>query len=153
MKGTDRRKILAGLFVFLAFAALPFWYGGRDRPAPVLDLDTPAIRRLPERRCVEATPYMRASHMTLLADWREAATREGNRIYVAADGREIEVSLSKTCLRCHSDKTHFCDRCHDHAGAKPACWDCHVVPEAQRESPTVTPRRTGEPAGPARVSR
>ena len=34
--------------------------------------------------------------MTLLADWRDAATR-GRRIYVAADGREIEASLSDAC--------------------------------------------------------
>jgi len=144
MKGTDRWKIFAGLFVFLALAALPFWYGGWDRPAPVLDLDTPAIRQLPERRCVEATAFMRANHMTLLADWRDASTRDGRRIYVARDGREIEASLSGTCLRCHSDKTRFCDRCHDDAGVSPTCWDCHVVPEDRRESATVTHRQRGE---------
>jgi len=153
MKGTDRRKIFAGLLVFLALVALPFWYGGWDRPAPVLDLDTPAIRQLPERKCVEATPFMRANHVTLLADWRDAATRDGLRIDVAADGREIEASLSKTCLRCHSDKTRFCDRCHDDAGVKPACWDCHVVPEAQRGAPTVAHTRTSEQGGRAPVSR
>jgi hypothetical protein len=91
--------------------------------------------------------------MTLLADWRDAATRDGRRIYVGADGREIEVSLSRTCLRCHSDKTRFCDRCHDDAGVKPACWDCHVVPEAQREAPTVTDTQRGEQGGRAPVSR
>jgi hypothetical protein len=145
MKGTDRWKIFAGLAVFLALVALPFWYGGWDGPAPVLDLDTPAIRQLPERKCGEATPFMRANHMTLLADWR--------RIYVALDGREIEMSLSRTCLRCHSDKTRFCDRCHDDAGVSPACWDCHVVPEAQRESPTVTRTQRGEQGDRAPVSR
>lgn len=132
MKAPDRWKIFAGLGLFLILAALPFWYGGGERPAPVLDLDTPAIRQLPEKKCVEATPFMRASHMTLLKDWRDQVTRNGNRIYVAQDGREIEMNLSESCLRCHSDKARFCDRCHDYEGVKPSCWSCHVVPETLR---------------------
>ena len=74
---------------------------------------------------------MRASHMTLLAEWRDRVVRDGVRTYTGADGRVVRMSLSGTCLgTCHTDKTAFCDRCHDYAGVKPACWDCHVVPPA-----------------------
>ncbi len=132
MKGTDRWKIFAGLAVFLALVALPFWYGGRERPAPVLDLDTPAIRQLPERKCVEATPFMRANHMRLLNDWRDLVVREGERTYTAADGKLYEISLTGTCLKCHSNKETFCDRCHDYAGVTPSCWNCHIIPEEVR---------------------
>ena len=84
---------------------------------------------------------------------RSRRERRAWRGFSVRDGREIEASLSGTCLRCHSDKTRFCDRCHDDAGVKPACWDCHVVPEARREAPTVTPRLTEEQGGRAPVSR
>jgi hypothetical protein len=79
---------------------------------------------------------MRASHMRLLADWRERAVRRGVRTYRASDGREFEISLSGTCLKCHLDKTKFCDRCHEYADVSPGCWDCHVerAPDVTRHA-------------------
>ncbi|MCL5808868.1 MAG: sulfate reduction electron transfer complex DsrMKJOP subunit DsrJ [Deltaproteobacteria bacterium] len=133
MKLYNRGMIIAGILVFLILATFPFWYGGgKAVPPPDLKLDTPAIQRLKEKRCVESTPYMRANHMKLLAAWRDAAVREGNRSYTAADGQVIPVSLTGTCLGCHSNKDKFCDRCHDYSGAKPACWNCHIIPEEVR---------------------
>jgi hypothetical protein len=71
---------------------------------------------------------MRASHMVLLQDWRDAVVREGVREYTTADGRTVQMSLTGTCLRaCHTDKAAFCDRCHDYAHVKPSCWSCHVA--------------------------
>ncbi|OHE24775.1 MAG: menaquinol oxidoreductase, partial [Syntrophus sp. RIFOXYC2_FULL_54_9] len=99
---------------------------------PDLKLDTPAIERLKEKRCIESTTYMRASHMKLLAAWRDDVVREGKRTYTAADGRIHQISLTGTCLNCHSNKDKFCDRCHDYSGAKPACWSCHIIPEEVR---------------------
>ena len=81
---------------------------------------------------LEDASFMRESHMKLLVTWREGAVREGNRLYTARDGRIFEASLSGTCLKCHSNKAQFCDRCHDYAGAKPACWNCHIIPEEVR---------------------
>ncbi|HBB17924.1 MAG TPA: hypothetical protein DCZ97_13330 [Syntrophus sp. (in: bacteria)] len=75
---------------------------------------------------------MRASHMKLLAAWRDDVVREGKRTYTAADGRIHQISLTGTCLNCHSNKDKFCDRCHDYSGAKPACWSCHIIPEEVR---------------------
>jgi hypothetical protein len=133
MKLYDGGKIIAGIVVFLIVASVPFWYGrGKAVSPPDLKLDTPAIERLKEKLCVEPAPYMRANHMKLLSAWRESVVREGNRSYKATDGKVYKISLTGTCLECHSNKDQFCDRCHDYAGAKPACWNCHIIPEEVR---------------------
>jgi hypothetical protein len=72
---------------------------------------------------------MKAKHMELLDTWRQAVVREGESLYVASDRKQYRMSLSNTCLNCHSNKDQFCDRCHNYAGVKPACWTCHVVPQ------------------------
>ena len=133
MKMYDGKIIIAGIVVFLIVVTFPFWYGrGKAVSPPELKLDTPAIQRLTEKRCVEATAYMRANHMKLLIAWRDAAVREGIRSYRTTDGRSFPVSLTGTCLGCHSNKDKFCDRCHDYTGSKPACWSCHIIPEEVR---------------------
>jgi len=130
MKLYDGGKIIAGIVVFVIAASVPFWYGrGKAVSPPDLKLDTPAIERLKEKLCVEPAPYMRANHMKLLSAWRESVVREGNRSYRATDGKVYKISLTGTCLECHSNKGQFCDRCHDYAGAKPNCWSCHIIPE------------------------
>ena len=75
---------------------------------------------------------MRSNHMKLLNTWRDSVVREGNRSYRATDGKVYHASLTGTCLECHSNKGQFCDRCHDYAGSKPACWNCHLIPEEVR---------------------
>lgn len=129
MKLYNGKGIIAGIAVFLILATFPLWYGrGKAVPPPDLRLDTPAIQRLADKRCVEPAAYMRANHRFLLAAWRDSAVREGIRTYRAADGRTFPVGLTGTCLGCHSNKDKFCDRCHGYTGAKPACWSCHVIP-------------------------
>ena len=126
------RVIVAGAAAVAALiVAWPAWsrVAGWNRPEP------PALERPSDRpagalasaqeACVEPPAFMRASHMRLLADWRERAVRQGRRTYRSADGRDFEISLSGTCLKCHQDKATFCDRCHDYAGVSPGCWDCH----------------------------
>ncbi len=133
MKLYNRGAIIAGIAAFLIAATFPFWYGkGKAVPPPDPKLDTPPIQRHSEKLCVETAPYMRASHMKLLAAWRDNVVREGKRTYTAADGRVHNISLTGTCLKCHSNKKQFCDRCHDYSGAKPACWSCHIIPEEVR---------------------
>ena len=133
MKLYNRGIIITGIVVFLIAATFPFWYGrGKAVPPPDLKLDTPAIQQLTEKRCVESTPFMRANHMKLLDTWRDEVVREETRTYRAADGRIHNMSLTGTCLECHSNKKQFCDRCHDYSGAKPACWNCHIIPEEVR---------------------
>ncbi len=76
--------------------------------------------------CVRSTEYMKAEHMQLLDVWRDSVVRRGNRMYVSPSGKEYNMSLSNTCLDCHSNKAEFCDKCHNYASVRPYCWDCHI---------------------------
>lgn len=126
----DRGKIFAGLLLFFGLLSSPLWFNlasGRLDYYPEIVVKT---RRVAGRdRCVMPVEYMRASHMTVLKEWRDTVVRNGERVYTTADGRQFERSLTGTCLNCHSNKSSFCDRCHDYAGVKPNCWDCHVAPK------------------------
>ena len=119
----DGGKIVTGLVVFLALITLPFWYNqvfGEADNKPELKIETEASG------CVAPVEYMRASHMVMLNEWREMVVRGGSRVYEAPDGKEYEMSLSNTCMGCHSNRKEFCQQCHDYVGVDPYCWDCHV---------------------------
>jgi hypothetical protein len=120
-----RALVVFGLAAFVALATWPVWHAisGPRPAAPEL------AKPIGATECVAPTAYMRASHMKLLDTWRDLVVRDGFRTYTDPNGRVVTMSLSKTCIgACHTDKTKFCDRCHDYAGVKPHCWDCHVVP-------------------------
>ena len=120
-----RAPIAIGLLVLVALAAWPVWRALASPPPSAPELARP----VGATECVAPTDYMRASHMKLLVEWRDRVVRDGVRSYTDGKGRVVTMSLSKTCIgACHTDKTKFCDRCHDYAGVKPTCWDCHVVP-------------------------
>jgi hypothetical protein len=123
----DGKKITFGLIVFLGLATYPAWYmlarGGHG--------EVPALPKPPGAdRCVESKEFMRAHHMELLDTWRDSVVREGRRTYVSRDfpGQSHEMSLSKTCLRCHADREKFCDHCHSTLSVAPSCWECHDAP-------------------------
>ena len=80
-------------------------------------------------QCILTTKEMRDRHKDLLNDWKKSVVRQGDRIYVTSDGQEYTMSLTSTCLNCHSNKTEFCNRCHDYVAVKPNCWNCHNKPE------------------------
>jgi hypothetical protein len=116
--------IVTGVVIFLLIVLFPFWYmRGKAAPAPEVEL-TPKAKAA--QKCVRSTEYMRAEHMQLLDVWRDAVVREGKRIYVNPAGKEFNMSLSNTCLDCHSNKAEFCDRCHNYASVRPYCWSCHI---------------------------
>lgn len=126
-------KIIAGLVVFLAFFTFPFYYNlGKANARPELKLSTPVIQQLAEKKCVESRDFMRAEHMQLLNDWRDSVVRDGNRIYVNAEGKKFTISLQNTCLDCHSNKKEFCDRCHNYMAVKPYCFSCHIEPKESK---------------------
>ena len=130
MKQHKWRFIILGLVIFVVGVTFPLWYGAvNSTPAPVLSLDTPVINQLQNRECLEDKAFMSADHMKMLHAWRDEVVREGKREYTAKDGRKFEKSLTGTCLSCHSNKEQFCDRCHNYMGAKPTCYDCHIIPE------------------------
>ena len=120
----DKNKILAGLAIFIVVITFPFWFNmGKAAPAPELELTAKAKAA---KTCVMPTVYMQAEHMQLLDVWRHNVVRNGERAFVNAEGKLFNMSLSNTCLDCHSNKAQFCDRCHNYASVRPYCWDCHI---------------------------
>jgi len=126
---SDKAKIITGLVIFLIILAFPIWYnisGGNAAYKPDIKIITD------EKECVAPTDYMKTSHMDILDDWRDEVVRDGDRVYKAFNGRKFNKSLSQTCMDCHSNKTDFCDQCHNYLGVDPYCWDCHIEPEESR---------------------
>jgi len=126
----DSGKIIAGLLVFVAIIAFPFIYSmgtGIVKPEP--KIDTPVIQQMAVKQCIEPKAFMRANHMQLLDEWRDAAVRHGDRVYVGFGGQRYNISLQNTCMHCHSNKKEFCDTCHNYMAVKPYCWDCHIAPK------------------------
>lgn len=124
----DVGKIIVGLVVFVILATSPLWFNailGESPEAPKLQLPTNG-----STECVEATEFMRANHMDLLNQWRDDVVRTGQRDYVSTtSGKVYDMSLSRTCMDCHTNKAEFCDACHNYLAVSPYCWDCHVEPK------------------------
>ncbi len=122
----DGGKIIVGIVIFLLFALFPIYSNlGKAYETAKPDLNTPEIMAMPVKKCVEPKEFMRAEHMKLLVQWRDMALRKGQRLYINSRGEKYLISLQRTCLRCHSNKKDFCDRCHAKADVRPYCWDCH----------------------------
>lgn len=118
-------KVILGIIIFLALFAAPVWLtlsSGKAGDIPDLKKPTNATE------CITDTEYMRSFHMEMLNEWRDKVVRENIR-YEEINGKKVEMSLSKTCMKCHDDKVNFCDKCHDYLGVEPYCWDCHVMPQ------------------------
>lgn len=129
----DSGKIIAGLIVFAAIVSFPFVYSsGTNIVKPEPKIDTPVIQQLAVKECVQPKAFMRAEHMQLLNDWRDAVVRDGNRVYVGLGGKQYNMSLQNTCMHCHSNKKEFCDSCHNFMSVKPYCWDCHIAPKENK---------------------
>jgi hypothetical protein len=125
-------KIILGLIIFVGLITAPFILSGEKATAkPDPKVDTPEILKLPksDRKCVEATEFMKREHMKLLNQWRDWVVRDGDTIYTNAEGKRYTISLQNTCMKCHSNKTKFCDECHNYAAVSPYCWDCHIAPK------------------------
>ena len=126
----DSGKIITGLIIFILLFTSPIWYNLSSskslvKPNPVLPTNEN------QKECVESTAFMRSNHMELLNDWRYEVVRTGQRTYVSETGKHFNMSLTNTCLNCHSDKTQFCDQCHNYVGISAYCWDCHNEPPKQ----------------------
>jgi len=126
----DGGKIIGGLIIFGLLFLSPFIYNaGSSAKAP----DPQLTEKAKEAKvCVAPTRYMRESHFTMLDEWRQTVVRDGERYYKAADGKLYYKSLQVTCMDCHSDKTKFCDQCHNYLSVNPYCWDCHIAPEEKK---------------------
>jgi hypothetical protein len=127
----DENKIIPLIIVFLILVTFPLWYNlGKAAPKPDPKIDTPVIQALAEKKCIEPKATMITTHMKILDEWRNDVVRgDYKRQLTLADGRVFEKSLQKGCMNCHSNKTKFCDQCHNYMEVKPFCWDCHIAPK------------------------
>lgn len=120
----NAKYVIPGIIVFLAVFTFPFWanVGSASYVKPELKYPADATE------CIESKEFMQAEHMQMLNTWRDEVVRNGNRIYTASNGKEWNMSLQNTCMKCHANKEEFCDKCHDTNSVNPYCWDCHVAP-------------------------
>ena len=117
-------KVIIGIIIFLLFCSMPFMMNnsGVSKSAPKLEYPADA------KKCIYEKEYMNHNHMNILNDWRDKVVRQDTR-YFDFNGVQTAMSLSKTCMKCHTFKVKFCDKCHNYLGEAPYCWDCHVTPE------------------------
>ena len=96
----DKKWIVLGLIIFVGLFSFPLWYNMLIKVGKAAPAPEVVLTEKAKAagKCVMSTEYMISEHM----------------------------SLSNTCLDCHSNKTEFCDRCHDYASVRPYCWDCHI---------------------------
>lgn len=143
----DASKVIPGIIVFVLVVTFPVWYAlGKTSNPPDNDAELNLLRE-EGKMCIEDREYMRAQHMNLLDEWRNAAVRDGQRTYISVDEElAYEISLTNTCLECHGDgkaasvgtltesaidelpQPDFCLSCHDYAGVEPDCFSCHLQP-------------------------
>jgi len=121
----DGGKIIVGLAVFVVLFTFPFWFNIGSAAYKEPELQKPKQGK----ECVLPTQEMRAEHMQLLNEWRDEVVRDKEHYYHSPNGKVYWKSLTKTCMKCHTDKEKFCDKCHNSLDVSPYCWDCHVVPE------------------------
>jgi len=121
----EKGLIIVGLVFFLAVITFPAWYTSKAGGAARLQPEPPAG----ESKCIEDKAYMNANHMKLLDEWRNEVVREGKNEYTSKSGEKYVMSLTGTCMECHSNKEKFCDRCHNYANVQPRCWNCHNEPK------------------------
>jgi len=157
----DGGKIITGLIVGLGLFLSPFIYNaGKSARAPEPELTAKAKEA---KECVAPKAFMKAWHMQLLDEWRHEVVRGGDRYYrprelaretrldarmldqwrlIVSEGTRTYIpkkdkvyykSLQMTCMDCHSNKSKFCDECHDYMGVVPYCWDCHIEPKEPME--------------------
>lgn len=119
-------RIIAFAAIFCLVVLSPFMVNAFGAPSgPDVSLDTPAINAMENKQCIVSTQDIKDNHMQMLDQWRNDVVREGSRDFTNSSGQVYEKSLDGTCLECHSNRQEFCDKCHDYAGVKPYCWECH----------------------------
>jgi hypothetical protein len=123
----DGGKIITGLVIGVGLLLFPVFYNAgkaSKAPEPVLTEKAKAAQQ-----CVELTSYMKTDHMKLLDEWRHDVVRNDQRYYTSSTGKVYYKGLQTTCMECHSNKSRFCDQCHDYMGVTPNCWECHIEPK------------------------
>ena len=126
----DVVKIITGLIIGIGLLLFPLFYNaGKAAKAPEREL-TPKAKEM--RQCIEPKAFMTTQHMKLLDQWRNEVVRDSERFYESSTGKMYDKSLQNTCMDCHSNKSKFCDQCHNYMGVVPFCWDCHIEPKENK---------------------
>lgn len=126
----DGGKIIAGLIIGIGLLLFPLFYNGlKAAKAPDPELTAKAEEA---KQCIEPKPFMKTQHMKILDEWRSEVVRDAERYYEASSGKIYYKSLQVTCMDCHSNKSKFCDQCHNYLGVSPYCWDCHIEPKENK---------------------
>lgn len=126
----DGGKIITGLIIGIGLLLFPLFYNaGKAAKAPEREL-TPRAKEA--RQCIEPKAFMTTQHMKMLDQWRNEVVRESERFYESSTGKMYDKSLQNTCMDCHSNKSKFCDQCHNYMGVDPFCWDCHIEPKENK---------------------
>ena len=89
-------------------------------PHAVLASGPPQLEKPKGKECVQPKEWMRRNHMDFLKHRRVLTVREGVR---------VRSESFKNCVRCHTSREKFCDRCHAYAGVAPNCFECHNDPK------------------------
>ncbi|MFC2018109.1 hypothetical protein ACFLTQ_02270 [Chloroflexota bacterium] len=130
-------KIIIGIIIFIALLSIPIWVTQASGNAeytidsdPEFQLPDPAVVEQvsgsADYVCMEPTDYMRLNHKKLLYEYRADAVRTDSE----DDPGDVTVygqpfSVNGTCFACHTDRTVFCDKCHDYTATQMGCWECH----------------------------
>lgn len=124
----DSGKIIILLVIFLVLVSFPIWYQSGKAAAVAPE---PQLTEIAKKagKCIESKEFMKTHHMKMLDQWRNEVVRDGERYYTSTEGKIYYKSLQVTCMECHSNKSKFCDQCHNYAGVNPFCWDCHIAPK------------------------
>lgn len=126
----NAKYIIPGIIITIILLTSPFWLNIGTTNYVYPEVSLPKGKDMDT--CIEPKEWMRINHMNLLNQWRDEATREGNHIYTATDDRTWEISLQNTCMKCHTSKTDFCDKCHNSNNVQPYCWTCHIAPREKQ---------------------
>ena len=124
----DGGKIITLLVIFLVLLLFPVWHQMGKASVDVPEPELTAVAK-EAGKCIESKEFMKTQHMKMLDQWRNDVVRDGDRYYTSSEGKTYYKSLQVTCMECHSNKTKFCDQCHDYMGVNPYCWDCHIAPK------------------------
>jgi hypothetical protein len=122
----DKSKIIPGLLIFLGLVAFPILHNtvsGKAEYIPKTEIPKD------KKECIESKAFIRVNHKNLLEDWKASVVRGGLRVYQATNQKKYIMSLNRTCMDCHRDRTKFCDQCHNYMGVTNKCWDCHLYPK------------------------
>ena len=121
----NAKAVCIGIAIMVLLLSSPFWVGLFGSKYTETGITPP---KNSSTECIEDRDFMRAQHMRLLNEWRDAALRDENREYVAKNGKKWAISLQNTCLKCHENYNSFCEKCHVANSVSPYCWTCHIIP-------------------------